>query len=222
MLRKWLTLLITAWLLLGCTDKATNLANVTVEGVDANEQNAIKSVILNGKTPPKEYRELAWKKLKCSDAISQRIGKRAVFIAHRFQEKQIYGGEVTREAIFFIGNDKPSKIIDFDVKTAFSAFLATPSIQEIFAPSIWDLKRLHELFPTSANDASAKETIKDFIYSIKRFAKEDQSYLDQAISMANTPMSIANNTALFIVMRLFPELLEELLFDEITYKGKYY
>ena len=206
----------------GCTSKEDEKQTQNSVGtVEVSYQNAIKELILKGKNPAKSYQEVSWKKLQSSDKISERLKKRAVFIAHSFKEKNIYGGTISRENIYFIGDGKPSLIIDFDVKTAFEEFLGNKAIQAIFAPSIWNLESLHVKYQQSANDALAKEEVKDFIYSIKHFAKEDQDYLDHAISTANTPMSIAKNVALFMSMRLFPELVEELLFDEITYKGKY-
>ncbi len=208
------------WLLVGCSDTHTSASAVN-NGVDANDQAMIKTLILNGKNPPKEYRELLWQKLSCSDVIAQRLHKKALFVAHRFQERHIYGGEVTRENIYFIGDAKPSLIIDFNVKNAFEEFLENPSIQAIFAPSIWDLKTLHVKFQNAQNSVTDKETIKEFIYSIHHFAKEDQETLYQSIMNANTPMSIDKNVAIFMSMRLFPELMEELLFGEITYKGQY-
>lgn len=219
MLKNALFCLTLLGLLGGCGDK--DVQNVSNIGVEQNYQNAIKELILKGKNPPKEYQELAWKKLACSDAISTRLQKRAIFVAHRFKEKRMYGGEGERENIYFIGNDlKPSQIIDFDVKKAFTEFLGNASIQTIFA-SVWDMKTLSTKFQDSQNDAVSKEAVKDFIYAIRRLSSEDQARIEQAITQANTPMSIDKNYALFMSMRLFPELIEELLFDEITYRGKY-
>lgn len=49
------------------------------------------------------------------------------------------------------------------------------------------------IIKTSATDSSAKENVKDFIYSIKRFSKADQEFLAESISNANNPLSIAKN-----------------------------
>jgi hypothetical protein len=203
----------------GCDDKGTQ--SVSNMGVEQNYQNAIQELILKGKNPPKEYQALSWKKLSCSEVVTERLHKRALFIAHRFKEKHIYGGEGVRENIYFIGNDlKPSLIINFDVKKAFAEFLGNTEIEAIFA-SVWDLKTLHVSFQKSASDAASKEAVKDFIYAIRRLSSEDQMRLERALTQANTPMSIDKNYAIFMSMRLFPELIEELLFNEITYKGKY-
>ncbi|MCD8477950.1 MAG: hypothetical protein LRY68_08695 [Sulfurospirillum sp.] len=112
-------------------------------------------------------------------------------------------------------------MIDFDVKKAFEEFVTNQSIQEIFSSSIWNLESLHVNYQQSYQDTASKQIVKDFIYSIRRYTREDQSYLEEAISKSHTPLSIANNVALFMSMRLFPELLEELLFDEVTYNGTY-
>jgi len=192
-----------------------------VESVDLGYQKAIKALLFNAKNPPKSYQEIAWKKLKSSEYVSKRIQKPVLFIQHIFKEKNNYGGSITRENIYFIGDGKPTLMIDFDVKMAFSEFLDNQAIQAFFTPSIWNLASLHVKYQQSANDAHAKDEVKDFIYAIHHFAKADQDALDHAISTANTPMSIAKNVALFMGMRLFPELMEELLFGEITYNGKY-
>lgn len=216
MLRDALICLIALCFLSGCTSKEEE--KKVASSVDAVYQTAIKEDVLKSINDPKSYQELSWKKLKSGDAVSSRIGKKVVFIAHSFKGKNIYGGAITRENIYFIGEDKPSLIIDFDVKVAFEEFLANKSIITLFATSIWDIDKLHA---ESAIDADAKENVKDFIYSIKRFSKADQDYLADSISNANNPLSIAKNVALFMSIRLFPELIEELLFNEITYNGKY-
>lgn len=219
MLRDALICLIALCFLSGCTSKEEE--KKVASSVDAVYQNVIKEDVLKSINDPKSYQELSWKKLKSGDAVSSRIGKKVVFIAHSFKGKNIYGGAITRENIYFIGEDKPSLIIDFDVKVAFEEFLANKSIITLFATSIWDIDKLHAEYKKSATDADAKENVKDFIYSIKRFSKADQDYLADSISNANNPLSIAKNVALFMSIRLFPELIEELLFNEITYNGKY-
>lgn len=219
MLRDALTCLIVLCCLSGCTSKEEE--KKSENSVGAVYQTTIKEDVLKSINDPKSYQELSWKKLKSGDAVSTRIGKKVVFIAHSFKGKNIYGGAITREHIYFIGEDKPSLIIDFDVKVAFEEFLANKSIATLFATSIWDFEKLHADYKKSAVDPDAKETIKDFIYSIKRFSKADQDYLADSISNANNPLSIAKNVALFMSIRLFPELVEELLFNEITYNGKY-
>lgn len=219
MLRDALICLIALCFLSGCTSKEEE--KKVASSVDAVYQTAIKEDVLKSINDPKSYQELSWKKLKSGDAVSSRIGKKVVFIAHSFKGKNIYGGAITRENIYFIGEDKPSLIIDFDVKVAFEEFLANKSIITLFATSIWDIDKLHAEYKKSAIDADAKENVKDFIYSIKRFSKADQDYLADSISNANNPLSIAKNVALFMSIRLFPELIEELLFNEITYNGKY-
>lgn len=219
MLRDALICLIALCFLSGCTSKEEE--KKVASSVDAVYQTAIKEDVLKSINDPKSYQELSWKKLKSGDAVSSRIGKKVVFIAHSFKGKNIYGGAITRENIYFIGEDKPSLIIDFDVKVAFEEFLANKSIITLFATSIWDIDKLHAEYKKSATDADAKENVKDFIYSIKRFSKADQDYLADSISNANNPLSIAKNVALFMSIRLFPELIEELLFNEITYNGKY-
>jgi hypothetical protein len=219
MLRDALICLIALCFLSGCTSKEEE--KKVASSVDAVYQTAIKEDVLKSINDPKSYQELSWKKLKSGDAVSSRIGKKVVFIAHSFKGKNIYGGAITRENIYFIGEDKPSLIIDFDVKVAFEEFLANKSIITLFATSIWDIDKLHAEYKKSATDADVKENVKDFIYSIKRFSKADQDYLADSISNANNPLSIAKNVALFMSIRLFPELIEELLFNEITYNGKY-
>lgn len=219
MLRDALICLIALCFLSGCTSKEEE--KQVANSVEAVYQNAIKEDVLKSINDPKSYQELSWKKLKSGDAVSSRIGKKVVFIAHSFKGKNIYGGAITRENIYFIGEDKPSLIIDFDVKVAFEEFLANKSIITLFATSIWDIEKLHTAYKKSATDPDAKENVKDFIYSIKRFSKADQDYLADSISNANNPLSIAKNVALFMSIRLFPELIEELLFNEIAYNGKY-
>ena len=219
MLRDALICLIALCFLSGCTSKEEE--KQVASSVEAVYQSAIKEDVLKSINDPKSYQELSWKKLKSGDAVSSRIGKKVVFIAHSFKGKNIYGGAITRENIYFIGEDKPSLIIDFDVKVAFEEFLANKSIITLFATSIWDIDKLHAEYKKSATDPDAKENVKDFIYSIKRFSKADQDYLADSISNANNPLSIAKNVALFMSIRLFPELIEELLFNEITYNGKY-
>lgn len=222
MLRDVITCLIVLCFLSGCNSKEEKNTDIkAVQSVDAAYQKTIKEEVLKTINDPKSYQELSWKKLKSGDVVSSRIGKKVVFIAHSFKGKNIYGGAITRENIYFIGEDKPSLIIDFDVKVAFEEFLANKSIINLFATSIWDIEKLHAEYKKSATDPDAKETIKDFIYSIKRFSKADQDYLADSISNANNPLSIAKNVALFMSIRLFPELIEELLFNEITYNGKY-
>ena len=212
--------LMVALLFVGCGDKEKG-ESVLSEGVDASDQRVIKELILKGKNPPKAYKELSWKKLGCSEVIAKRLQKKAAFVVHRFEEKHVYGGTITRDVVYFIGNDTPRLIIDFDVKIAFAEFLANPAMQTIFAPSIWDLKALHVKFQNRSQEVSSQASIKDFIYSISHFSKDDQNYIDQEITKANTPMSIAKNVAIFMSMRLFPELIEELIFGEVTYTGTY-
>ena len=202
-----IALLLFSFLILGCDGDVKQKSNTVLnEGVGANEQASIKEVILNSKNPPKAYKELQWKKLQCSEVISQRLRKKALFIAHRFEEKNMYGGEVTREVIYFIGDGKPSKIIDFDVKKGMEEFLANQSMQKLFETANTHLKQIHE-----ALQKGDKAVVKSFIYDIQGYPRETLSSLEHAITTANTPMSIDKNYALFMNMRLFPELIEELL-----------
>ena len=99
-------------------------------------------------------------------------------------------------------------------------FLSSQSMRDIFSQTIWDIETLQAQYQQRA-DPVAKEGVKYFIYSIRHYSKADQDVLIHAITNANNPMFIAKNMAIFLNMRSFPELMEELLFDEITYQGKY-
>lgn len=206
---------------LGCENHTQQKDETLSSSIEVVYKNAIKEAILKGKHPPKSYQEISWHKMQSSDLVSKRLGKKVLFIRHRFQEKNNFKGAIEREYIYFIGDTKPSLMIDFDVKKAFEEFVTNQSIQEIFSSSIWNLESLHVNYQQSSQDTASKQIVKDFIYSIRRYTREDQSYLEEAISKSHTPLSIANNVALFMSMRLFPELLEELLFDEVTYNGTY-
>ncbi len=202
---------------LGCSEPS----NVRNENVDVVYQKRIEALLLKGHHSSHSYEPLMWKKLHSSEVVSKRIGKRALFIQHRFREKNIYKGSLEKESVYFIGDGAPSLMFDFDVKKAFDAFISNPTIQKLFASSIWNLESLHVNYQQSASNKASKEVVKDFIYSIRHYSKEDLSYLEEEISKAYMPLSIANTMALFMSMRLFPELLEELLFDEVIYTGTY-
>lgn len=224
MLRNAMIFALSLLILTGCTSKDEEKKTAheqKTQDIDVGLKNAIKAEVLKSINDPKSYQELSWKKMQSGDVVSSRIGKKVIFIAHSFKGKNIYGGTIEKENIYFIGEEKPSLIIDFDVKVAFEEFLANKSIITLFSTSMWDIEKLHAEYKKSATDPDAKETIKDFIYSIKRFSKADQDFLTDSISNANNPLSIAKNVALFLTIRLFPELIEELLFNEITYNGKY-
>lgn len=207
----------------GCTSKEENDTNQVIgeNSVEKIYQDAIKEDILKSTKDPKAYKALVWKPLRSSEFVTKRLGKRAVFVAHAYREKNIYGGVIKRENIYFIGDAKPSLIIDFEMKQVFEEFLASQSMREIFSQTIWNLQTLHAQYQKRSDDPVAREDVKDFIYSISHYSKADQELLIHAISNSNNPMFIAKNMAIFLNMRSFPELMEELLFDEITYKGKY-
>lgn len=222
MLKEMMACLMVLYFLGGCAAQDDKNHSITgEESVDKAYRDAIKEDILKGTKDAKAYEPLSWKLLKSSEVVTKRIGKRAVFIVHAYQEKNIYGGEIKRENIYFIGDSKPSLIIDFNMKSVFEEFLSSQSMREIFAPTIWNLQTLQTQYQKRLSDPEAKEVVKDFIYSIRRFSKEDQDTLIHAISNANNPMFIAKNMAILLTMRSFPEVMEELLFDEITYQGKY-
>lgn len=224
MLRNMMMFMMALFILSGCTSKDEE-KKITHEqetqNIDIGLKNAIKGEVLKSSNYPKSYEEISWKKMQSGDRVSERINKKVVFIAHSFKEKNIYGGMIARENIYFIGEAKPSLIIDFDVKVAFEEFLANKSIGTLFGTTVWNFEKLLADYKISSTDPSAKENIKDFIYSIKRFSKADQEFLADSISNANNPLSIAKNVALFLTVRLFPELIEELLFNEVSYNGKY-
>ena len=104
MLRDVITCLIVLCFLSGCNSKEEkNTDTKAVQSVDATYQKTIKEEVLKTINDPKSYQELSWKKLKSGDVVSSRIGKKVVFIAHSFKGKNIYGGAITRENIYFIG-----------------------------------------------------------------------------------------------------------------------
>lgn len=224
MLRNMMMFAIALLILTGCTSKEEE-KKITQEmgsqNIDAGVKTAIKSEVLKSINDAKMYQELSWKKMQSGDVVSARINKKVVFIAHSFKDKNAYGGTIAKENIYFIGEEKPSLIIDFDAKIAFKEFLANKSIGTLFSTTVWNFEKLQDDYKMSATDSGAKENVKDFIYSIKRFSKADQEFLAESISNANNPLSIAKNVALFLTIRLFPELIEELLFNEVTYNGKY-
>ncbi|WP_263832426.1 hypothetical protein [Sulfurospirillum oryzae] len=224
MLRNMMMFMMALLILTGCTsrdEEKKNASGLETPNIDTGIKNAIKEDVLKNINDPKSYQEVSWKKLQSGDRVSERINKKVIFIAHSFEGKNNYGGTIIRENIYFIGDGKPKLIIDFDTKLAFGDFLSNKSIGTLFSTTIWNLETLQADFRKSATDPSAKENVKDFIYSIKRFSKSDQEFLTDSISNANTPLSIAKNVALFLSIRLFPELIEELIFNEITYNGKY-
>ncbi len=223
MLRYVMTCLIVLCFLGGCGGKDENDNNQVIgeNSVEKIYQDAIKEDILKNTKEPKAYHALSWKLLKSSELVTKRLGKRAVFIDHAYKEKNIYGGEIKRDNIYFIGDSKPSLIIDFDMKKVFEEFLFSQSMRDIFSQTIWNFEILQAQYPKRFSDPVARESINDFIYSIRHYSKADQESLIQSITNANNPMFIAKNMAIFLTMRSFPELMEELLFDEITYKGKY-
>ena len=224
MLRNMMMFMMALFILSGCTSKDEE-KKITHEqetqNIDVGLKNAIKGEVLKSSNYPKSYQEISWKKMQSGDRVSERINKKVIFIAHSFKEKNIYGGMIARENIYFIGEAKPSLIIDFDVKVAFEEFLANKSIGTLFGTTVWNFEKLLADYKISSTDPSAKENIKDFIYSIIRFSKADQEFLADSISNANNPLSIAKNVALFLTVRLFPELIEELLYNEVSYNGKY-
>lgn len=224
MLRNMIMFAMALLILSGCTsrdeEKKTAHEQET-QNIDIGLKNAIKGDVLKNINDPKSYEEISWKKMQSGDRVSERINKKVVFIAHAFKGKNNYGGMIIRENIYFIGEEKPKLIIDFDMKVAFEDFLANKSIGTLFSTTLWNFETLQADYKKSATDPIAKETVKDFIYSIKRFSKADQEFLADSISNSNNPLSIAKNVALFLTMRLFPELIEELLFNEISYNGKY-
>jgi hypothetical protein len=220
MLRAVMACLIVLGFLGGCSG-TENHEVVGEKSVEKVYQDAIKDDISKNTKDPKAYQALSWKLLKSSEAVTKRLGKRAVFIDHAYQEKNIYGGEIKRENIYFIGDSKPSLIIDFDMKKVFEEFLFSQSMRDVFSQTTWNFEILQAQYPKRFTDLAAKENIKDFIYSIQHYSKADQETLSQLITNANNPMFIAKNMAIFLTMRSFPELMEELLFDEITYQGKY-
>lgn len=212
---------IALFFLAGCSDEKPKYSGeITNYGVDELHVSAIKEVLLKGKYSPKEYREISWKRLQSSFAVSDRIKKKALFISHTFREKNIYGADVTKVSIFFIGDGKPSKIIDFDVKNGLRDFVGNVAIQTVFAQHGIDTKPVFEAFQKGMNEPANKERIKAFVYSISTLPKEDKRGLDDGVTSANTPMTIANNVSLFMTMSLFPELIEELLYGEINYLEK--
>ncbi len=220
MLRAMMACLIVLGFLGGCsgTENHEVVGEASVEKV---YQDAIKEDILKNTKDPKAYQALSWKQLKSSEVVTKRLGKRAIFIAHAYQENNIYGGAIRRENIYFIGDSKPSLIMDFDIKQVFEEFLSSQSMRDVFSQTTWDLQTLQAAYQKRSNDPVAKESVKDFIYAIKHYSKADQEVLIHSITTANNPMFIAKNMAIFLNMRSFPELVEELLFDEITYHGKY-
>ncbi|MDD3344047.1 MAG: hypothetical protein PHR87_10780, partial [Sulfurospirillaceae bacterium] len=90
------------------------------------------------------------------------------------------------------------------------------NIGALLMPYNFNFETLLIAFKQSTTDAHAKKSIHDFIYAISKIRKQELDELADAISTLNTPMSRANNYAIFLVLRLFPELMEELLFNEIT------
>ena len=223
MLRKSIVCVIVLCVLSGCTsreDKKT-LNEDEAQKVELAYKNAIKETILTTINDPKAYQEISWKKMQSSEKASTRISKKVVFIAHTFKAKNIYGGSITKENIYFIGDATPSLIIDFEMKNVFEEFLSSKSMRELFSHTSWNFETLQAQYQKRLSDPVAKEGVKDFIYSISKYSKEDQDFLMNSISNANNPMFIAKNMAIFLNMRSFPELMEELLFNEITYNGKY-
>lgn len=221
MLRDVMTCLLVLCFLGGCGGQEKDRRVIGEDSVEKVYQDAIKEDILKNTKDPKAYQAFSWKMLQSSAAVTKRLGKRAVFIVHAYKEKNIYGGEIKRENIYFIGDSKPSLIIDFDMKQVFEEFLASQNMRDLFSQTIWNFQTLQTQYQKRFDDPVAKEGVKDFIYSIRHFSKADQDTLIHAISNANNPMFIAKNMAIFLNMRSFPELMEELLFDEITYQGKY-
>ncbi|AOO63822.1 hypothetical protein [Sulfurospirillum halorespirans] len=220
MLREMMACLIVLGFLGGCSG-TENHEVVGEKSVEKVYQDAIRDDILKSTKDPKEYQPLSWKLLKSSEVVTKRLGKRAVFIVHAYKEKNIYGGVIQRENIYFIGDSKPSLIIDFDMKQVFEEFLFSQSMRDVFSQTTWNFETLQAAYPKRSSDPVAKESVKDFIYAIKHYSKADQEVLIHSITNANNPMFIAKNMAIFLNMRSFPELMEELLFDEVTYKGKY-
>lgn len=224
MLRKMMICAMTLLIFSGCTskdeEKKVTHEQVT-QNIDVGIKNSIKEVLLKSVNDPKLYQEISWKEMQSGVLISERIHKKIVFISHSFKDKNIYGGMITRENIYLIGDDKPRLVIDFDVKVAFEEFFANKSLGTFFAKTMWDFEKLRDEYKKSATDPIAKENIKDFIYSIKHLSKEEQDALADSISNANNPLYIVKNIVLFLTMKLFPELIEELTFSEITYNGKY-
>ena len=219
MLKNTLLFLILLGFFSGCTDKEEDkqtTSTAQAQPVEQRYQKAIKESILKGLKEPEKYKEIAWKKMLCSDVITKRIHKNALFIAHTFQSQNIFKGPIVKEYIYFIGDGKPSLLIDFEFKIAFEEFLSNPNIGALFAPFNWDFPTLLSAYKQSQSDKDAKAKFNTFVYGVHILHKADQDYLADEISKLNTPMSRANNYAIFIVLRLFPELMEELLFDAIN------
>lgn len=221
--KNWIFFIVILGFLSGCTSKEEE-QKVPINGLQTIEpayRDAIKESLLKTIAEPHSYKEISWKKMQSSEVVAQRINKKALFVAHSFNSKNIYQGALTKEYIYFIGDSKPSLLVDFEMKKAFEEFLANKSIRDLFPKSLWDFEKLHANYQQSLNDKNLQEDFKDFIYAMKYLSKEEQSFLTEAISNANTPISRARNLSIFLTMSFFPELMEELLFNEITYTGKY-
>ena len=219
MLKTLLIALFVGAFLNGCGSQTESKMVVSV-GVEESDKKAIQEVLLRSLSEPKNYEEVAWRKLKSSDKVASRIQKKAIFIAHSFKSKNLYGGSAVRENIYFIGPGKPSLIIDFDVKAAFGDFLANKTFATLFVSTPWNFEQLQVAYKKSSSESESKQKVKDFLYSIGRLNAQEQESISNAIISANNPMSVANNMAIFLTMRSFPEVLEELLFDEVNYSGK--
>jgi hypothetical protein len=215
MLKNTLLFLIFLGFFSACSDKEEEKQPITNSQNHPVEQR-IKESILASLKEPEKYKEIAWKTMLCSDIITRRINKNALFIAHTFQSQNIFKGPIVKEHIYFIGNAKPSLLIDFDIKLAFEEFLSNPDMGTLFTSLNWDFSALLSAYKQSQSDKAAKEKINAFIYGIYKLNRADQDILADEISKLNTPMSRANNYAIFIVLRLFPELMEELLWNEIS------
>jgi len=223
MLKNFILFIVILGFLSGCTSKEEE-QKMPISGLQTIEpayRDAIKESILKSISEPNSYREISWKKMQSSQVVAQRIDKKALFVAHSFSSKNIYQGTLTKEYIYFIGDSKPSLLVDFEIKKAFEEFLANKSIRDLFPKSLWDFEKLHADYQQNFNNKSYQENIKDFIYAMKHLSKEEQNFFIDAISNANTPISRARNLSIFLTMQVFPELMEELLFNEITYTGKY-
>ncbi|MDD3344026.1 MAG: hypothetical protein PHR87_10675, partial [Sulfurospirillaceae bacterium] len=199
MLKNSLVFLILLIFLTSCGDKKQEQHSIN-QNITPHYQKLIKESILKSLKEPEYYQEISWEKMRCSDTITRRIHKNAEFIEHSFQSKNIFKGMITKTYIYFIGDSNPSLIIDFDMKTAFEEFLANQNIGALLMPYIFNFETLLIALKQSTTDAHAKQRIHDFIYAISKIRKQELDELADAISTLNTPMSRANNYAIFLVL----------------------
>lgn len=213
MLKHLLLLSAIVFFFLACDDKKEPTALVISNdpAVEQSAKKAISQTILATLSEPKTYQELSWKKMRSSDVIANRIHKKALLIEHQFQSKNIYQGQQSNRHIYFIGEGKPSLLIDFAMENAFKEFLANQKIAALFEPYGWNFTTLQQAFMERSSSTQAHADIKKFIYAIRTYPKAEQDAIADALTQLNTPMSRAHNYAIILVLRLFPELMEELL-----------